>query len=432
MTLDRTTYEAWLLDRMEGALTPEQERELDAFLAANPDLPADLGAWPSVDAAAPAFAAKELLRKHFPPAGAPDATRLTDFLIARLEGTLSAEQEQQLERYLYEHPDAVREAKLVEATRSSAASIAFTEKAGIERHFPPQGLPDAHRLTDFLIAAEEGDLTAAQRTALAAYLAAHPQAQRDARMVQAARMAPEAVVFTGKAALKKREVRVVPLWTRLAAAASVLVLIGLGWWVWSGNGQQPQLANGAQQQHAVTPRPVQRMDSTPSVPQAEGHRPGSLPQQSAPRVAPTHAAQQPKEHGTAPLLTPQQRVAPAPQPVVPTPEQAPAPALAQTPAPPAQQAASPGPALAQTAPMSADAPGTPLATFVANTVRGEVLDAPERNTALDGDDAVAMVDKGLHAITGGTGGVQVQRTAARQRVRLQLGRNFGITASRSR
>ena len=47
MILDRITYEAWLLDRIEGNLTPEQERQLDAFLAANPDLPADLGAFPS-------------------------------------------------------------------------------------------------------------------------------------------------------------------------------------------------------------------------------------------------------------------------------------------------------------------------------------------------------------------------------------------------
>ena len=42
MILDRTTYEAWLLDRIEGNLTPAQERELDAFLAENPDLGTDI------------------------------------------------------------------------------------------------------------------------------------------------------------------------------------------------------------------------------------------------------------------------------------------------------------------------------------------------------------------------------------------------------
>ena len=49
MKLDRTTYEAWLLDRIEGNLTPAQERELDAFLAAHPDLDADISGLPHVD-----------------------------------------------------------------------------------------------------------------------------------------------------------------------------------------------------------------------------------------------------------------------------------------------------------------------------------------------------------------------------------------------
>ena len=31
-------YEAWLLDQLEGQLTAEQERELEAFLIAHPQL----------------------------------------------------------------------------------------------------------------------------------------------------------------------------------------------------------------------------------------------------------------------------------------------------------------------------------------------------------------------------------------------------------
>ena len=50
MNLDRGTYEAWLLDRIEGRLTPAQEHELDAFLAANPDLRAGADALPEVGA----------------------------------------------------------------------------------------------------------------------------------------------------------------------------------------------------------------------------------------------------------------------------------------------------------------------------------------------------------------------------------------------
>ena len=36
--IDHTNYEAYLLDRMEGVLTPAQERELDTFLVMNPHI----------------------------------------------------------------------------------------------------------------------------------------------------------------------------------------------------------------------------------------------------------------------------------------------------------------------------------------------------------------------------------------------------------
>ncbi|MFT3884336.1 MAG: hypothetical protein QM724_02560 [Flavobacteriales bacterium] len=156
MILDRSTYEAWLLDRLEGHLTPEQERELDAFLAANPDLPAGLGELPRVEGSVAVFGAKDKLKRVYPPTGRPDIARLDDFLVARLEGDLSARQEQQLDRLLYEHPERVQDARRMAASRVPRTPIPFTAKGTVERHFPPQGLPDRHRLTDFLIAAQEG------------------------------------------------------------------------------------------------------------------------------------------------------------------------------------------------------------------------------------------------------------------------------------
>ena len=48
--IDHNNYEAWLLDRLEGNLTPRQEQQLDAFLAANPGLDPGLGELPTVHA----------------------------------------------------------------------------------------------------------------------------------------------------------------------------------------------------------------------------------------------------------------------------------------------------------------------------------------------------------------------------------------------
>lgn len=88
MNLDRHNYEAWLLDRLEGNLTPEQEERLDAFLAANPDLPIGPAELPQVPGIAADFSAKDLLKRTYPPQGIPDADRLDDFLVAKGEGDL--------------------------------------------------------------------------------------------------------------------------------------------------------------------------------------------------------------------------------------------------------------------------------------------------------------------------------------------------------
>ena len=47
--IDHSNYEAWLLDRLEGNLTPAQEQELDAFLAAHPELDPGLDELPTLD-----------------------------------------------------------------------------------------------------------------------------------------------------------------------------------------------------------------------------------------------------------------------------------------------------------------------------------------------------------------------------------------------
>ena len=75
MKLNRETYEAWLLDRMEGQLSPAQEKELDAFLRANPDLLSEAGTLPNVVDDGTEFPWKKLLHKAYPPTGEPDTAR---------------------------------------------------------------------------------------------------------------------------------------------------------------------------------------------------------------------------------------------------------------------------------------------------------------------------------------------------------------------
>jgi hypothetical protein len=430
MNIDRDTYEAWLLDRLEGRLTAEQERALDAFLAANPDLQAGPGDLPSIDAGAASFGDLASLKRTYPPQGLPDAARIDEFLIARGEGDLGAEQVKAVERFLFEHPEHERAARLVAAARIASSAVPLPGKEKLEKHFPPIGLPDRERIGDFLIAAAEGDLDAAQRKALATLVASDAALQHQQRLVNAARVPREAVVFAGKSSLKKAGGRVVPLWSfgsqvvRYAAAASVVLVLGMGLWVLRSGG-------GGTTQVAVLPEA--------SVPNrgaggAVGVVPGVGGGASTQIAAPAEVGERPVPAQRS--VTPARRRAsqPGPSRVEPRvaerrgPERS-APVKVEVPSVPFSQEPDQGIASASDPRGTAVQPRTVSELLVAG-VRERVLDEPTADDRpLDKRDAVALADKGLKGITGGTGGVQVERSAKRDRFKVRLGDGLAFSGS---
>lgn len=447
MKLDRNTYEAWLLDRAEGMLTPQQEQILDAFLKANPDLDLPGGALPKVEGGDAPFLWKDSLLRTIPPFGKPDAARSDDFLAARLEGDLSEEQELELDHYLYDHPEAARDARLMAHARIPSDPQVFRHKDRLEKQFPPTGMPDSYRLMDFLIAASEGDLSAEQVKALEQYLQERPEARREQALVEVARIKAGAETYPWKQELLKRDVRVLPLWTRWAAAASVTLLLGLGWWILQRERQgdmgialQPKPAHSTTIEKAKHPvgqtDPVKQdaheaaaLPNTGSgapavdtgVPSAPRDTAGNMPRQTKPgQAAPV------QEEPTAP------RSKPVVVPEIPPVEELPV-ALDHLPLPsdpaPSELALAASPAPEQ---QSGAAGGESVDTYLANKLRGDVLDAPKRQAGLDGADLLAMADRALGAVTNGQGGVHMERGKARERIRFKLGRNFSVSASRGR
>lgn len=452
MKLDRDTYEAWLLDRMEGKLSAAQEALLDGFLADNPDLTVSSDGLPGISGGDLEFALKDRLRKAYPPTGGPDAARLDDFLVARLEKDLGADQEKQLERYLYEHPEADRQAALMALAKVSTVGVPFSGKETLERHFPPKGMPDMHRLTDFLIADLEGDLSLEQGAALRRYLAEHAGSEREIRLVAATRTTPVPMLFRDRDALKKREARVVALWPRLAAAACFLLLLGAGWW-WlrekpTGGPEIAHIAKPAVHQkirsvdlnvHPVAPEPpvaIEQEDLDPPT-----TRPAPVEHPAAIKGTTTIKAHPPI---TEPARPTGQEAEPLDAPdAQPVPDELPMeePALAQqaeeptaVPTVPETAPSATSPQVNGMAPSSARTEGSSqdLGMFVANTLRGKMLQTPERNAELDRNDVLAFADKAIGTVTGGQGGVEVQHTSAGRRFQLRLGRNFSISSSRDR
>jgi hypothetical protein len=75
---------------------------------------------------------------------------------------------------------------------------------------------------------------------------------------------------------------------------------------------------------------------------------------------------------------------------------------------------------------------TTLGALLATTLRERVLDRTDEAGPLNGDDAVAAVDRGLKAVGGDRAGLVVGRSEGGgvRSFNLRLGRNLGISASR--
>lgn len=435
--IDHSNYEAWLLDRLEGNLTPAQEQELDAFLAAHPELDPGMDALPTLDQldAALSRSDKDALKRALPPTGQPSLENVDDFLVARLEGDLNAEQLHALRHFLLEHPELLRSAHLYDLVKLVPEAMAFAAKQELERQLPPVGLPDRFTLDDFLVAELEGDLTTEQRKALAAYVATRPEAGHARELMQRTRIAAEAVVYAEKGSLK-RGGRVIALSTwavRFAAAASVAVLLGMGiWFLGRSEAPEQQLATVPEASTNTSTKnpkevPVEAASSTPESAANSGNPGSAVPvvEQRTGTPAPTTAPiprmgrEEPVQlaavRGTVPGQGSEER-----------------PALRTV----AVENATWLPADEPVA-VASSASATPVASTLggalAAVVRERVLEQPAGNTGpLGQDDAIAAVDRGLKVIGGEQAGLSVDRTERTRTFNIRLGRHLSVTACTQR
>lgn len=445
--IDHSNYEAWLLDRLEGNLTLEQERELTAFLALHPELDPGEGELPTVADQEKKLSAldKEELKRRLPPIAAVDPLNVEDHLIARLENDLSKEQMEALRVFLLHHPEHQHAERLYALTKLGPEAMAFAQKQELTRALPPLGMPTRFTLDDFLVARLEGELTPGQEKALNAFLLGDAGAARSWKLVQAARVDASAIAYPHKEELKKGG-RVIAItsanWTvRLAAAASIALLLGISWWWWSRPASQGEQvaktekvtspSKGSVQQDDVkdslAPKPVPNEATSPEeqlpiAVQEQREQPGNEQreqEQRDPSMVPVVRDE--------PLPIAEQRNIAPPQPRTPAPQNVPVPEL-----PVHEEEALAANVLAPVRAAQQPEVNT-LGETLAATLRERVLDQPTRDVRpLDGNDAVAAVDKGLKAVGGERAGLSVSRDdAGRNRgFNLRLGRNLAISASR--
>jgi len=446
--IDHTNYEAWLLDRIEGTLDAEQERALDAFLAANPGLDPGSEELPTLRADGTRLSGfvKNSLKHELPPKGLPTSATLEDFIIARLENDLTDEQRTALEAYLVEHPELARAERLLALTRTSPMPVSYGTITDLQRRLPPAGMPTRLLFEDFLVARMEGDLDSAQEQALTSLLASDAALKRDWELTQRTRIEAAVIAYPNKGELKKggRVIAFTPWVVRLAAAASVALLLGTGIWyllrqdtphtapviaertdganeaIEEPGGLAVVEAGTDPQKDVVHAVEGPRVDQgTPAA--VKSGKPEQKEQGGTPDVLPVPVPQAPSNDGP---LAQQAPVPDVPPVITPAPNE-PAPSVTPERTLPALPVAA--------VPSRASQEVTTVGGALAATLRERVLHKQVGDTRpLDRDDAFAIVDKGLRAVSGETAGLAVDRSNDGKvgGFKLRLGRNLAISASR--
>jgi hypothetical protein len=137
MKIDRTNYEIWFIDWLDGKLDNHQIEQLKVFLDENPDLREEAEGLSSVSLNPPvkSFNNKNLLKKT------PEelsASQFENFCIAFFENDLSTDQKDELLEIVLHNKDKKRTFDLISKSRLSPPAIHYKNKEGLLKRTPLQ------------------------------------------------------------------------------------------------------------------------------------------------------------------------------------------------------------------------------------------------------------------------------------------------------
>lgn len=132
MKPDRSNYEIWFIDRIEGNLTDQEVQELDLFLRDNPDLREELESFSfaNLQPEDRIYQGKELLKKS---AASYSPEQFDHLCIANLEHDLNAGQFAELAEIISHDDQKRRTFELISKLRLVQGNEVFTKKRSVKK-----------------------------------------------------------------------------------------------------------------------------------------------------------------------------------------------------------------------------------------------------------------------------------------------------------
>jgi hypothetical protein len=152
-----------------------------------------------------------------------------EYFILYMDNELAAEDRRAVEAFAQLHPDLKDELDLLlQYKLTPDTSIVFTGKEELVKINGETPL-SLSNYEEWMVLYTDNELSAEQKSGFEQFMIAHPSLQQEFEQLKMARLEPETIVFGGKASLYRKEERVrrLPVWWRFAAAAILLLAIGI-------------------------------------------------------------------------------------------------------------------------------------------------------------------------------------------------------------
>jgi tellurite resistance protein len=221
--INKNNYESWFLDYYEGTLPAERVADLFLFLEQHPDLKEEFDAFENIkltDDLTDVFPAKDFLKKTV-----VDQSNVQQFLIAELEGDLSADELKALHDFIAANKQFEADKLLYTKTKLADEAEVFPDKELLKKI--SQEVINTQQL---LIAELEGDINPSEQKQLDKIVATHPEFERDRTLYSKTKLTADvSIKYPNKGELKKT----VSLFGNrsliytISIAASILLFLGL-------------------------------------------------------------------------------------------------------------------------------------------------------------------------------------------------------------
>jgi hypothetical protein len=156
------------------------------------------------------------------------------YFLLWVDGELSSEEMQMVERFINQHPDLADELAALQATRLPLdESIVFNDKESLLKLEQP-ALSMSSYETYFLLYIDN-ELSVNERADVELFILQHPALQAEFMLLKQTKLIPEAIVFENKQLLYKKEEKERPIfymqWRRIAVAAALIGFIFSLWMI---------------------------------------------------------------------------------------------------------------------------------------------------------------------------------------------------------